>query len=170
MKTQVLNLTRFRKNSADGEGKFHRIDDLRGMIYCIPRGLHFIDMNADGLDDIVCISPDGDLNLAINEGNGNGDNLPTFKNLGQIKTGEAPQDRIRLADIDGDGRGDYGVVNDDGSVRFWRNGWVDDKPKYWQELGVRSTMKPNDGGALAGIRFEDLNGDVSIARLWTFRA
>lgn len=29
---------------------------------------------------------------------------------------------VVLADIDGDGRGDYGRVDYDGNVQFWRNG------------------------------------------------
>jgi hypothetical protein len=33
-----------------------------------------------------------------------------------------------------------------------------DVPQYWQPLGKRFTGK---GGDLAGIRFEDINGDVS---------
>lgn len=132
-------------------------------MYCIPRGLYFIDMNADGLDDAVCISPNGDLYLSINEGNGDGDKLPTFRYIGLVKNSEAEQARVRLGDIDGDGRADYGVIRDNGDIAFWRNGGVNDKPEYWQSLGVRSTIKaPSTGsGNFPGIRFEDLNGDVS---------
>lgn len=130
---------------------------------CIPSGLHFIDMNADGLDDAVCIYPDGSLYLSINEGNGSGDTLPTFKEIGLIKDSEGTRERVRLADIDGDGRGDYGVIKDNGDIEFWRNGWVNDSPDYWQSLGVRSTIKAPSTGEenFPGIRFEDINGDVS---------
>lgn len=120
-------------------------------------------MNADGLDDAVCIHDDGSLYLSINEGNGSGDKLPTFSYIGLIKDSEAPQERVRLADIDGDGRGDYGVIKDDGSIEFWRNGGVKDAPEDWQHLGVRSTIQPpsTDSEHFPGIRFEDINGDVS---------
>ncbi|KAM5386753.1 hypothetical protein ACJZ2D_000046 [Fusarium nematophilum] len=64
--------------TADGEGKFTRIGDLCGNIYCIPRGLHFVDVNGDGLDDIVCVSPTGDLRMSLNNGNGNGNSLLAF--------------------------------------------------------------------------------------------
>lgn len=82
---------------------------------------------------------------------------------GLIRSTGAEQKRIRLADIDGDGRGDYGVVNDDLSINFWRNGWVDDTPKYWQPLGVRSTLTVGVSldATLDGLRFTDINGDVS---------
>ena len=119
-------------------------------------------MNADGLDDAVCINPDGHLYLSINEGNGSGDRLPTFRYIGRIKDSEATQARVRLADIDGDGRGDYGVIRDNGDIAFWRNGWVNDAPDYWQPLGVRSTIRALSTGSehFPGIRFEDINGDV----------
>ncbi len=117
-------------------------------------------MNGDGLDDIVCIDPHGDLYLSINQGGGN---FKRASDTALIRSTGAAQDRVRLADIDGDGRGDYGVVANDGSIRFWRNGGNGNVPAYWQDLGVRSTMKPGDSGtdALAGIRFADINGDVS---------
>lgn len=133
-------------------------------ITCIPRGLHFIDMNADGLDDIVCIDADGNAYLSVNQGDGNraAGKSPTFKRVSStalIKTNEGyPQDRVVLADIDGDGRGDYGIIDDSGNVLFWRNGWVDDIPKYWQAMGLRFTAK--NMGDFRGVRFEDINGDV----------
>lgn len=179
------------KNSADGEGQFIGIDIMFVGMYCNPPGIHFIDMNgtslvflhhtcyhnglylscvltipiADGLDDLVCVSPEGDLWLAINNGDGNGNTPPTFTSMGLIKDNEGyPQARIVLGDIDGDGRGDYGVVDDAGDVSFWRNGWVDDTPKYWEPLGVRF---PNPGlGDNLGFRFEDINGDGRDDALW----
>ena len=101
--------------------------------------------------------------MSLNLGNNGGSTPPSFKYIGKIKSGEASQDRIRLADIDGHGRVDYGVVSDNGNVRFWRNGGTGDKPEFWQALGVRSTMSPGESGSsnLAGIRFSDINGDVS---------
>jgi hypothetical protein len=47
-----------------------------------------------------------------------------------------------------------------GNVKFWRNGWIDDIPKYWQALGTRS---PSQGYSdLRGYIFEDMNGDLSF--------
>lgn len=128
--------------------------------YCNPPGLHFIDMNADGLSDLACIHPNGDLHLAVNNGDGSGDNPPTFKNIGLIKTSEEKQDLVRLADIDGDGRGDYGIMTQDLSLKFWRNGWVEDKPEYWQPLGIRTPS--HEGSSPGTVRFADINGDVSF--------
>lgn len=36
---------------------------------------------------------------------------------------------------------------------------LDDMPEYWQDLGIRFTGK--NKGDLRGVRFEDINGDVS---------
>lgn len=121
-------------------------------------------MDGDGLDDIVCVSPTGDLHISRNMGNGNrgSSRLPTFEYLGKIMTGKAEQSRIRLADIDGDGRVDYGVVHDSGAVEFWRNSGTGKTPGFWQHLGIRSTMVPGPATLTRndGIRFEDINGDV----------
>lgn len=66
----------------NGGGKFDKIADLDPDLFCNPRGVRFIDMNgenfrsvscysftdmcvADGLDDLVCIDPDGNLYLSM---------------------------------------------------------------------------------------------------------
>ncbi|CAG7557831.1 unnamed protein product [Fusarium equiseti] len=134
------------KNSANGQGTFTRIGDLIDNIYCIPRGLHFADVNADGLDDIICVSPSSDLRMSLNQGNGNGEKPLSFKYIGLIKSGEGHQDRVRLADIDDDDRVDYGIVADNGHVTFWRNGGNGEKPEFWQKLGVKATMAPTESG------------------------
>ncbi|KAK2728197.1 killer toxin subunits alpha beta [Colletotrichum kahawae] len=147
-------------NSADGQASFTKINDINPNYYCDPRGIHFIDMNADGLDDFVCITANGDAYLSVNKGNGNraAGKAPTFQLVGKIKSNEGVvRDHIVMADIDGDGRGDYGAIDAMGNVRFWRNGWVNDMPQYWQDMGRRFS---NTGlGSYAGIRFEDINGD-----------
>lgn len=122
-------------------------------------------MNSDGLDDLVYIDADGNAYLSINQGDGNraAGKPPTFKRVSSTalikKTEGKKRDRVVLADIDGDGRADYGTLDDAGNVFFWRNGWIDDLPKYWQYLGKRFTGK--NKGDLRGVRFEDVNGDVS---------
>ncbi|KAF6820914.1 hypothetical protein CMUS01_11465 [Colletotrichum musicola] len=72
-----------------------------------PLGVRWADMNGDGLDDFVCIGTNGGIFVAINQGGVDRNKGPSFKHVGIYKTNEGfKQDRIHLADIDGDGRFD----------------------------------------------------------------
>ncbi|KAH8430858.1 FG-GAP repeat domain-containing protein [Aspergillus melleus] len=76
----------------------------------------------DGLDDFVCIGPDGTAYASLNLGNGNDEIAPTFCDITKIKDPEGyDRDHVRLGDIDGDGRTDYCVIHDDGDIHCWRN-------------------------------------------------
>lgn len=57
-------------------------------------------LNADGLDDFVCIYGDGSVHAWINQWNGNGSNPPTFVEIGQISASPDGklQDRTRVGD------------------------------------------------------------------------
>ncbi|KAM0544829.1 hypothetical protein ACHAPJ_011660 [Fusarium lateritium] len=158
-------------NSADGKAKFTQISDLNPDLNCqYTEGVNFIDMNSDGLDDLVYIDADGNAYLSINQGDGNraAGKPPTFKRVSSSalikKTEGKKRDHVVLADIDGDGRGDYGTLDDAGNAFFWRNGWIEDIPKYWQYLGKRFTGK--NKGDLRGVFFEDINGDGRDDWVW----
>lgn len=154
-----------RANSGDGKAGFKQINNLTPDINCkSATGVNFIDMNGDGFDDLVYIDEDGNAYLSINQGDGDraAGKAPTFKRVSdtaKIKTTEGyGREKVRLADIDGDGRGDYGVW-DGSSWKFWRNGGVGNIPEYWQALGAR--RKDEGYGSYEGYIFEDVNGDVS---------
>ncbi|RSL43787.1 hypothetical protein CEP54_014936 [Fusarium duplospermum] len=151
----------------DGGGKFTKIaTDLNVNDNCKPKGVVFIDLNGDGLDDFACIGPDGAVYASINQGNGGGDKPPSFVYKGHWRAADSrfPQAKVRLADIDGDGRADFCGLSDNGDVYVWRNGWINDMPEYWQALGKRFEGKGM--GNLAGTRFEDLNGDGRDDWIW----
>ncbi|KXH49449.1 hypothetical protein CSIM01_03737 [Colletotrichum simmondsii] len=155
-------------NSGDGKGGFTKLStDFDPGMYCDAGSQYFIDMNGDGLDDMVCIDSKGNAYLSINNGDGGrGVRPPTFRHLGLIKSTEtSSRDNVRMADIDGDGRGDYLVIDKLGTVTAWRNGWVDDKPKYWQALGVR--WEDQYTRDIKGVQFHDINGDGRDDWLWT---
>ncbi|ETS79802.1 hypothetical protein PFICI_07331 [Pestalotiopsis fici W106-1] len=154
------------KNNGDyNTARFDKIADMTVDDNCIPRGVRFIDINGDGLDDFVCIAPNGDAFASINEGNGNANTPPTFHSIGLWKENVGwTQEHIVLADIDGDGRADYCYWDDGGNIWCWRNGWIDDVPKYWQNLGMRFPAKGM--GDAHGVRFEDINGDGRDDWLW----
>ncbi|KAG2421959.1 hypothetical protein HFD88_005935 [Aspergillus terreus] len=134
---------------------------------CNPGGVHFIDINGDGLDDYICIALDGTTYASINNGDGDAksNKPPSFTDIGLWKSPEGyDQAHVRLADIDGDGRADYCGLADNGDVTCWRNGWIEDIPAYWQPLGKRFTGKVM--GDLRGVRFEDINGDGRDDWMW----
>ncbi|CAG7955405.1 unnamed protein product [Penicillium salamii] len=153
------------RNTGKDSDRFVKIADTSVDDNCVQAGVNFIDINGDGLDDFVCIAKDGTAYASVNKGDGTDSKPPTFKSIGKIKTSEgSPQARVRLADIDGDGRADYCVLADNGDITCWRNGWIDDVPKYWQPLGKRFSGK--DMGDITGVRFEDINGDGRDDWLW----
>lgn len=140
------SLARMHRNY--GDGSFEDVVSLSVNMDCDWDGGEWVDMNNDGFDDFVCITPEGHLDLAINSGNGNG----YFRNLGRIKNSEtSDRAHVRLADIDGDGRFDYCVTDDGGNIRCWRNGGIGDTPGLWQDLGVVFTGKGM--GDISGTRF-----------------
>lgn len=146
------------------------LNDMHSDMSCEAEGVNFIDMNADGLDDLVCLDSEGNAYLSLNQGDGDrkANRPPSFKNLGLIKhTETTKREYVHLADIDGDGRGDYGVSKEVAPYNryafFWRNGWVDDTPKYWQALGQRGVSETtlDTGYGIYETRYDDINGDVS---------
>lgn len=107
---------------------------------CLARGIRWGDVNGDGLDDFICINLPGNMYVALNRGG----NPPTFQasaNGGLVREGESwcAQDRVRLGDMDGDGRLDYCCIDTKGDIYCWRNGGVGDTPTepdagYWQHF------------------------------------
>jgi hypothetical protein len=138
----------------------------------------------DGLDDFVCIALDGTAYASVNNGDGRqASSPPTFRGIGQWKSSEGyEQARVRLGDVDGDGRADYCGLASNGDMTCWRNGWIgilrslislnapltswdiEDTLAYWQPLGKRFDGKGM--GDLRGVRFEDINGDGRDDWLW----
>ncbi|KAH7390083.1 family 3 carbohydrate esterase [Cadophora sp. MPI-SDFR-AT-0126] len=165
-------------NSADGKGTFKQTASaMDGDLNCeYPEGVNFIDMNGDGLDDLVYIDADGNAYLSINQGDGDrgAGKPPTFKRVSStakiMDTNGYDRPFVVLADIDGDGRGDFGRIDYDGNVKFWRNGGTGDSPSYWQALGQRWASKNYAGsdlnGNFEGTRFEDVNGDGRDDMVW----
>ncbi|UKZ74641.1 hypothetical protein TrVFT333_002311 [Trichoderma virens FT-333] len=134
---------------------------------CITRGHRWGDVNGDGLDDFICIGPDGNMYVSINRG-GNPPKFEPLENGGLIKEGYswARQDRIRLGDIDGDGRLDYCAIDDKGDIYCWRNGGVGDAPTaahngYWQSfvVGEPTFRAQHETEGIGGVNLVDINGD-----------
>jgi len=92
--------------------------------------VRFADLDADGRTDYVVIGATGAVHAYLNRG---GDGHGGWADAGQIATGlTTDRARVRLADVDGDRRADYSLINGDGSVRVFLNrggdghgGWAD---------------------------------------------
>ncbi|KAF2115103.1 SGNH hydrolase-type esterase domain-containing protein [Lophiotrema nucula] len=136
---------------------------------CPSGGVHFGDMNNDGLDDFICLTePHGDMYVSINRGG----SIPTFDYIGLVQPGAAgttPQN-IRLGDIDGDGRLDYCTMDSTGSFGCWRNGGVGDAPSYWQGIaqGGGATFDGKGTPDTYGTRLVDINGDFKADWVYVY--
>ncbi|KAK7942571.1 uncharacterized protein PG986_011684 [Apiospora aurea] len=151
------------------DASFEKIGDMNVADNCPASGVYFVDLNgvcpADGYDDFVCIAPDGNAFASINNRDGNDRSPPSFRPIGLLKQNVGyGGDRVRMGDIDGDGRADYLVMDDGGNILAWRNGWIEDSPRFWEELGMRFPAKGMGDGR--GVRFHDLNGDGRDDWLW----
>ncbi|KAK3308678.1 uncharacterized protein B0T15DRAFT_572803 [Chaetomium strumarium] len=83
-----------------------------------------------------------------------------FEELGTIATGVGePGSKVRFADVDGDGRADYLVLADDGSVRAWRNTGNLNKGsgRNFEKLGQIAAGV--SGVAGSKVRMMDYDGD-----------
>ncbi|EPE08332.1 carbohydrate esterase family 3 protein [Ophiostoma piceae UAMH 11346] len=142
----------------NGGGSFGPAVQLTTNVDCDADGTRFGDLNNDGLDDYLCLSPKGKLTAALNRGG----NPPTFENVGVVHpefSGDYTRLMVRLADIDGDGRIDYCLIKD---YAMWcqRNGGNGETPSFWQDLGSSvPTFTDHNKRNLSGILLGDINGD-----------
>ncbi|KAH7313967.1 hypothetical protein B0I35DRAFT_452195 [Stachybotrys elegans] len=83
----------------------------------------FGDIDGDGLDDYIHLDPKtGALSAFLNPGAQDLQNFGwRFNPIGEIPTGLGPGHRVRIADIDGDGRDDYIFLKDNGGTIIYRN-------------------------------------------------
>ncbi|KAK5653242.1 hypothetical protein OQA88_9141 [Cercophora sp. LCS_1] len=151
--------------SWQGDESSHIVDSVKFWVPdgCIKRGARWADVNGDGCGDFLCVSLNGDTYYSINYGVDEGAVNPIVsKGIWKANQGKA-QDRVRIADIDGDGRADYCIINDNGNIECWRNGGFGDAP-VWQHMGVVSAGRGM--GDPLGVRFADLNGDYREDWVW----
>ncbi|MEV4740410.1 FG-GAP-like repeat-containing protein [Streptomyces sp. NPDC049555] len=120
-----------------------------------PQGDYKVDINGDGRADYLVVDDDGSVRAWRNDG---GDTGKGWAPLGRIATGDyASGTKVRFADIDGDGRADYLILDKDGSVRAFLNNASAAKPDDWKRYGRLATGIP--GAPADRVRFADVNGD-----------
>ncbi|KAL8673068.1 MAG: hypothetical protein Q9168_002491 [Polycauliona sp. 1 TL-2023] len=130
----------------------------------------FVDMDGDGLDDVVTISQNGQISVWLN---GRANSSAPFmwswfsQNNGRpIAEGVgASWEQYRFADIDGDGKADMIIVDATGNMTaLLNNGPADTQPLgwMWTEIGQISPAV----GDPAGVRFADMTGDGKADLIW----
>ncbi len=95
------------------------------------------DINGDGRDDYIWVHPEGSIEVWINQGQAAGGKTPAnvgWWPQGVVATGTgSPGSRIKFADLNGDGRADYLIIDDIGGVDVYLN------------LGPKAGTDPNGG-------------------------
>lgn len=133
---------------------------------CNRPGIRFDDMTGDGRDYFCCLGPDGGL-VCWQNTEAKDSRKPTWLPMGTVKESEGfPQAQVRLAAIDGDGRTDYVVFDDETkNIYGWRNGALSNgPPAYWYPMnGVFKNLPQHE---LSGWQFVDLNGDKKADLVW----
>ncbi|KAK4183861.1 hypothetical protein QBC35DRAFT_525860 [Podospora australis] len=132
--------------------------------------VQFGDINGDGKDDYLTIDPKtGALRVWLNKGPDA--NSPTgwrFDEQGLMATGFGRGDRVRIADIDGDGKDDYIFLRPNGGTTIYRNTWDPTTPP---RTGIWSALPQADAGGIGQrpeeISFYDVNGDGKADYVWT---
>ncbi|MFF3005560.1 FG-GAP-like repeat-containing protein [Kitasatospora sp. NPDC057940] len=117
--------------------------------------VRFADFDGDGKADYIVINPDGSVNVWLNRG---GDQAGGWQGIGQVAAGVTNrQEQVRFADFDGDGRSDYLVIEDNGTVKVWLNRGGDQAgADGWYGIGQIATGVTNDR---TRVRLADLDGD-----------
>ncbi|KAM0085819.1 hypothetical protein ACKRZS_001908 [Fusarium odoratissimum] len=149
----------------NGVGEFNEGFSIDPKMSCSNAHIRWGDVNGDGLDDFICIQTNGELYVSINKGG----SPPTFQNVGLYKRQEMGlgRDRVRLGDMDGDGRLDYCVISNAGNIHCWRNGGIGDKAAYWQDMCQGSHIFASQNtGDMRGVQLVDMNGDGRYDWTW----
>ncbi|KAH9223897.1 hypothetical protein DL95DRAFT_452880 [Leptodontidium sp. 2 PMI_412] len=144
-----------RISSSRGDGSFDAPVDIDVKDGCPIQGIRWGDVNNDGFDDFICITPTGEMFVSLNTA---ASRIVPSCNVG-LSTGASI-----LGDIDGDGRLDYCILHDNEDMQCFRNGGIGEMAGPREDLGTVFTGKGL--GDSRGFRLVDLNGDGRSDLWW----
>ncbi|MCC0097659.1 FG-GAP-like repeat-containing protein [Streptomyces flavotricini] len=122
--------------------------------------LRWADWDGDGRADRVLVEANGSVHVLLNRG---GDGRGGWEDLGQIATGlTTDRRRVRFADWDGDGRADYILISETGSVTVYLNRGGDGHGGWGLADKVAVGLTRDTGQ----VRFVDFDGDGRTDYAW----
>lgn len=129
----------------------------------VPSRVRFADLDGDGRADYLVMGDGGSIVAYLNRGTdvpGGGG----WQYRGEYASGAGvPADRVRLADINADGRADYLVVHDGGMVDAWVNQGGDsvDAQGVWRPTWQAwpQFARGGTGAKASQVQFADMDGD-----------
>ncbi|ROR35810.1 FG-GAP-like repeat-containing protein [Kitasatospora cineracea] len=115
--------------------------------------VRFADWDGDGKADYIVTQASGAVGVFLNKG---GDGHGGWQDQGAIAQGvTSDRSRIRFADIDGDGKVDYNIINSDGSVTTYINKGGDGHGGWTLRNKITSGATTNQNI----VHFADLTGE-----------
>ena len=121
--------------------------------------VRFADFDGDGRDDYFVLSGNGAVHAWLNKGGGD-NSAAGWVVRGQVATGvNQPGYKTRFADYNGDGRDDYYVLHDNGSVDAWLNGGGELPQGNGWNWTALNQIALGVGEPGYKVRFADYNGD-----------
>ncbi|MFD3729242.1 FG-GAP-like repeat-containing protein [Streptomyces sp. NPDC058671] len=152
--------TRAFLNTADATGKVKWTDQgyvATGSTQWTGGQVRFADVNGDGRADYLVVEPNGATRAFLNIADTTG--KIKWTDQGVIATGSSywTSDLIRFADINGDARADYLVLESNGATRAYVNTAHETGKVVWTDQGFIATG--SSSWAPGQIRFADINAD-----------
>lgn len=143
----------FLDNGGDGHGGWSDIGQVATGLTADGSRVRFADFDGDGRADYILINPDGSVRVFLNKG---GDGHGGWQDIGQVAIGlTTDASRVRFADIDGDGRADYNLIDANGAVHTYLNRGGD-TGGGWTDYGQIATGMTSD---VSRVRLADIDGD-----------
>jgi len=124
--------------------------------------LNFADINGDGRDDRIFVREGSDktyVHVYLNTGLKDGQIQWDYQEKAVLEPGRVPQDAVRFADVNGDGRDDYLRVGKDGSVHAYYNLGQKNGQGKWRWKEHRNWAPGVPYGSRDKLRLADVDGD-----------
>ncbi|MFJ8040315.1 FG-GAP-like repeat-containing protein [Kitasatospora sp. NPDC096147] len=149
------SVTVFPNRGGDGHGGWGASFKAASGMTVDQSKVRFADWNGDGRADYMVFSDSGALQVFINNG---GDGHGGWGESYQVASGlTADRSRVRLADLNGDAKADYVVINGDGSVQAYVNNGGDGHGGWGRSGQVASGLTAEAWR----VNFAQVNQDAS---------